>query len=61
MSEKIERNKELDPKVQIAESIDKAIIRISNDIEKDEYINKREAAEAVAFLTMAKLFNKLCG
>ncbi len=62
MSEKkIESNKDLETKVQTAESIDKAIIRISNGIEEGNYMNEREAAETIALLTIAKLFNKLCG
>lgn len=61
MSEKIESNKDLDTKVQTAECIDKAIIRISESLEEGNYMNEREAAETIALLTIAKLFNKLCG
>lgn len=61
MSEKNRINKDLDTKVQTAESIDKAIIRILNSIEEGNYMNEREAAETIALLTIAKLFNKLCG
>ncbi|MCI8669228.1 MAG: hypothetical protein HFI34_06890 [Lachnospiraceae bacterium] len=60
MSEITESNKDLDTKAKITESIDKAIIKISNDIETDKYMDNRAASEAVALLTMAKLFNKLC-
>ncbi len=61
MSEKIELSKELNIKVQTAESIDKAIIRVSKSLEEVNYMNEREAAETLALLTIAKLFNKLCG
>ena len=42
MSEKIELSKELNIKVQTAESIDKAIIRVSKSLEEVKVLKERQ-------------------